>query len=175
MIREISHIYQSDSESVARITSPEKFATLSEPKRCTKEEVAKRLVLARNALGLTQKTMAATTGMALPSLKDYEKGKSIPGGEALAAIYGAGVSVHWLLTGEGAMLLKDAGETAPPPAVDANTLMTVMEEVERALATRRLQLAPAKKARLVGVLYDYVKSSGNKESAAVERFLELMT
>lgn len=115
------------------------------------------------------------TKIPLTTYKGYEMDQRSPGADSLESLSRFGVNVNWLLTGEGAMLLKDAGETAPPPAVDAGTLATVMEEVERALSTRRLQLAPAKKARLVGVLYDYVKSSGNKESAAVERFLELMT
>ena len=46
--------------------------------------------------------------MKLPSVRDYELGNSIPGGEAVAALMRIGISANWLLTGEGAMLLSDA-------------------------------------------------------------------
>jgi hypothetical protein len=44
--------------------------------------------------------------MKIPSLRDYELGKTIPGGEALSMLMRAGISPAWLLTGEGEMLLE---------------------------------------------------------------------
>lgn len=55
--------------------------------------------------------------MKLPSVRDYELGNSIPGGEAVAALMRVGISANWLLTGEGAMLLSDDQARPALPAV----------------------------------------------------------
>lgn len=71
-----------------------------------KAEVASRLKKAREALRLTQKDMCERTGMPLPSLRNYELAKQIPGGEALAAFMRAGIAPAWVLTGTGEMFCR---------------------------------------------------------------------
>lgn len=73
-----------------------------------KAAIGERLKKARNGLGMTQKAFCAAIGMPLPSLRDYELGKTIPGGEAMEAFVRAGINVNWLLTGEGEMYAKPA-------------------------------------------------------------------
>lgn len=68
-----------------------------------REGVAQRLREARESLGLTQRAFCSNTEIPLPSLKDYEGGKSIPGGDALARYGFCGINVNWLLTGDGDM------------------------------------------------------------------------
>lgn len=51
--------------------------------------------------------MAANVGIPLPSYKDYETGKKMPGGDAIASFMSIGINANWLLTGRGAMLIKD--------------------------------------------------------------------
>lgn len=80
------------------------------PVECNlRDRLAERLKQARAALGLTQKEWSAQSGMPLPSLKNYEGSKQIPGGEALCLYARAGINTHWLLTGEGPILLRDVG------------------------------------------------------------------
>lgn len=55
--------------------------------------------------------------MKLPSVRDYELGNRIPGGEAVADLVSIGINANWLLTGEGAMLLSDAQASPARPAV----------------------------------------------------------
>lgn len=68
-------------------------------------EIGKRIKEARAALGMTQKALCEKSGMKLPSLRDYELGNRIPGGEAITAITRVGINSNWLLTGKGSMLL----------------------------------------------------------------------
>lgn len=47
------------------------------------------------------------TGMKLPSLRDYELGNRIPGGDAIALLTKAKINAHWLITGIGEAFLDD--------------------------------------------------------------------
>ena len=80
-----------------------------------KGEVGGRLKAVRGALGFTQKALCALIEMPLPSLRDYELGKTIPGGKALEKLTRAGVNTGWLLSGEGKMLLSLPDEAQRPP------------------------------------------------------------
>lgn len=70
--------------------------------------VGERLKLARESLDLSQKEFCATTGMPFPSLRGYELGLRMPGGDAIALFIRAGINANWLLTGEGSILLRDS-------------------------------------------------------------------
>lgn len=65
------------------------------------EDIANRLKAARKKTGYTQKQMGEAIGSSLSAWQDYETGKSIPGGNALAGLARLGVDINWLLTGEG--------------------------------------------------------------------------
>lgn len=75
-----------------------------------KDAVGKRLRIARESLGLTQKEFCDRIGMPLPTLRDQELCKRIPGGEAISAFMSAGISADWLLSGKGDML-QDSQES----------------------------------------------------------------
>lgn len=62
--------------------------------------IGERLKFERCRLGLTQAELAERAGMPVGSLKGYERGKRVPGGEALAALAKAGVDVAFVLTGQ---------------------------------------------------------------------------
>lgn len=76
-----------------------------------KKAVAARLKEARKALDLTQKELCARVGMPFSSLRNYESGDQIPGGEALSMLMKVGIAPAWLLTGTGEMLCKTAEAT----------------------------------------------------------------
>lgn len=75
-----------------------------------KKAIGARFKEMRATLGLTQKALAAVMEKPVPSVRDYERGRSIPGGDAIASLMRAGVSANWLLTGEGDMLIQAASE-----------------------------------------------------------------
>lgn len=64
------------------------------------EKILERLKEVRRKLGYTQKQMGEAIGSSLSTWQDYEAGKSIPGGNALAGLARLGVDINWLLIGE---------------------------------------------------------------------------
>jgi transcriptional regulator with XRE-family HTH domain len=60
---------------------------------------------------MSQKTFAAQSGVSPRSYQGYEDGRSVPGGDAIAAFVKMGVNANWLLTGEGEMLRTNARQT----------------------------------------------------------------
>ena len=77
--------------------------------------LGERLARAREELGYTQKQFAALTDTPLGSLKDYEGGKSIPGGEVIAKIGFVGIALEYLFFGEGEPLTRAGGHRAEQP------------------------------------------------------------
>lgn len=71
-----------------------------------KKTVGQRLVLARKTLGLTQKSLSAEAGIPLPTIKDYEGGKTMPGAKAMQKYASLGVNIGWVLDGDGPILLE---------------------------------------------------------------------
>jgi len=71
-----------------------------------KRGLGDRLAKAREATGYTQKQLAETAAIPLPTLKDYEGGKTIPGGEALAKLAFIGFNLDYVFLGEGEPLTR---------------------------------------------------------------------
>lgn len=71
-------------------------------------KVSDRLKEIRLKLNMSQPDASMKFHIPLPSWKSYEKGPSEPGAGALRNLADGGVNIHWLLTGEGDMLLDNA-------------------------------------------------------------------
>jgi len=105
-----------------------------------KEIVGNRIRSARKKLKLSQKELSERSGLPLPSLKDYETGKRMPGGEAIASLCQAGISANWLLTGKGEMLRSSEQPPAPEQplqipggeAIDDNYVLVPLYDVRAA-------------------------------------------
>lgn len=80
--------------------------------------LGKRLSDARKALKLTQDVFCTLTGMPKSSLQKYEGSHSVPGTDALSMVAKAGINLHWLITGDGQMLVSEprAEGAKPNPA-----------------------------------------------------------
>jgi transcriptional regulator with XRE-family HTH domain len=63
-------------------------------------EIGKRLVEERLRLGLTQAALAEQADLSRLSVVNYETGTTVPGGEALIALDGAGLDIRYILVGK---------------------------------------------------------------------------
>ena len=62
----------------------------------------------------SRKQAASVAGVRAEMLTRYSKGQNAPGFDAIARLTaGVGISLDWLATGQGEMLLADRGEAAP--------------------------------------------------------------
>lgn len=96
--------------------------------------------------------LSRLTGIPRRTLESYLSGVIDPKSEKLAIISAStGVNIHWLVTGDTPMLLKDI---VPRGALDAPLLQASIEGVEEALRATRREMSPAKKAELVLAIYD---------------------
>lgn len=123
-----------------------------------KTAVGGRIKQARGVLGLTQKDLCEATGMPLPSLKNWELSKSVPGGEAILALMHAGINANWLLTGEGPMLMADLAGV-----LDRERLRISLKAIEMGLKATERVMAPAAKAELLLAVYDLLEDSSVTE------------
>ena len=95
--------------------------------------IAERLKTWRKHLGITQEEFSVWTGLHIGVIRKYENEVNVPGGEALIAIGKTGVSLDWLLLGDGPM----CAQSPEPDEVYLRRLETVrglldgLEEGER--------------------------------------------
>ncbi|MDO8940856.1 MAG: XRE family transcriptional regulator [Methylicorpusculum sp.] len=70
-------------------------------------KISDRLKQIRDRFNLSQPAAAAKFNIVAGTWKQYERGPSEPGSGALRNLAEGGINIHWLLTGEGEMLLED--------------------------------------------------------------------
>lgn len=76
---------------------------------------------------MSQKQLAERAGLRLPSLSDYETGKTVPGGEALRRLAESGINPTWILLGRQPVLTEqehreeDSNDSVKQEVADALT------------------------------------------------------
>lgn len=103
-----------------------------------------RVQAAREALGWSQRELAGRLGVKLKTLRGWEEDISEPRANKLQMLSGMlGVSIPWLLSGEGQGLAAPAGE---PPQIGASEMAGLLAEV--GALHRELSAQLARMARL---------------------------
>ena len=111
-----------------------------------------RLAAARDAASLTQKDLSKRLGVKLSTLKNWEDDLNEPRANKLQMVSGLlGVSLSWLLTGEGEGI--DAPEEAGLEAADLTAILTEMRALRAQMVQSGEKLAQLEK-RLRAVLKD---------------------
>jgi HTH-type transcriptional regulator, cell division transcriptional repressor len=108
-----------------------------------------RIAAAREEAGMTAKQLAKRLGVKTSTLEDWEEDRADPRANRLTTMAGMlGVSVVWLLTGEGAGVTPP-GQTAPAPGM-AKVLadLSAMKSDAEALAIRIAQVEKALQATM---------------------------
>lgn len=117
------------------------------------ETVAARIRLAR--ADTPQEVFASQLGVHPQTVGKYERGLVVPGGDILARFRSLGISVDWLLTGEGEMLLDRAPTTALPAvaALDGDLVGLIVEGISAAYKDAGAALPPRDLGRLAARLH----------------------
>lgn len=80
---------------------------MKEEMKYTFAEIGARLKSVRLDLNLSQEEMGKRLKISRRGWQDFEMGKNMPGGAVLMALHGLGISIDWVLSGQG---LKDVEE-----------------------------------------------------------------
>lgn len=85
-------------------------------------EIGKRILKVRATLGYAQKDLAEKLGVPYHRIRDYENGSAGISTELLQLLSSLGISLNWLITGEGNMLANNA---IIQDSFDENTVATI--------------------------------------------------
>ena len=99
----------------------------SDNKIKNQELFASRLRDARKSLGLTQAVLAKEAGVSVQSWSEYEAGRVLPRIDVLGPLASNGISLNWLLSGVGEMMIG-GGFQGPATPNPENTQSGIIEE-----------------------------------------------
>ena len=118
---------------------------------------------------------AKKIGINVSTIDTWSNSK-LPSGRILKRIKDEfGVSIDWLLTGEGRPYSSPADSLGKDIPINMNLLEQIIEGLQQSLEELRLTLPPKKKATLVSLLYDYFNHRAEViDMNTVKRFLKLV-
>lgn len=131
--------------------------------------VSGRLRAIREHLGESQKSMSLRMDLGSTTWQTYERGLNLPVGGVLARLAEMGLSVDWLLTGEGSMMRGEAlapAQSEATPGLTADLVATALQTIEEWLEQNDRYLPPAKKAEVVVLLCEMVLKEKAADRAA---------
>lgn len=124
------------------------------------------------ALGARSDTEASRAcGVSKTTWSNWRTRNSVPYTTCVQLAEERGISLDWLLLGEGEMTKERPKQAGP--ILDMNRLIQVVEELESALGRHERTLDPARKARAIALMYEFATTAG-QEPASVDRLLELI-
>lgn len=131
--------------------------------------IGERLVAVREALRLTQVDFAERLEISPRAYQNYERGEREMPTTVLTALHATfGIDPLWVLVGPGRDPRKATALASP------DVLEAVVIAVETHLQQRRKVLAPAKKARLIKVLYLHFRDRPKMVPAELTDMLSLV-
>lgn len=130
-----------------------------------------------------KQALSDSSGVSIAQIHRYttDEPESLPGAEALIGMWrGSGVSIHWVCTGEGPRLARDAAAPSAAPAAEesrvpyTNDVLLIQRAViavEAYLAKHSLAPPPERKALLIALVFDTAKASGVDPEKTLEPLL----
>ena len=130
--------------------------------------IGRRLAGARERYRLTQNEFAERIGLSPRAYQNYERGEREIPAAVLKTLYEVfGIDPLWVLTGPG----WTPPDGPPPPNLDV--LEAVIIAVEKYLTKTQRKLAPAKKARLIKVLFLHFRGKDGIDEKHVSEMIQL--
>ena len=118
-----------------------------------KPQIGERLRFFRESKKMSQVQMAAVLEGTTKGLQNNELNISLPNSKVLIGLYGLGLNINWLLSGEGPMLLSDLQTASDADTADLHAYGECLEILELALNKFNRKLDPEKKRAAVDSLY----------------------
>ena len=137
------------------------------------QSIGERMKSVREALNLTQGSLAVAVGGKKRGIQDNEADISAPNSKVILGMVALGVNANWLLTGFGETWLKDLERA--PPALNAALLSSALAAVQVEIARARLAPSPEKHAEVVALVYEHCLPSGELQPGVVERYVKLIS
>lgn len=106
------------------------------------------------------------------TLSNWKQRNSTPYPLCVQVAKEKGVSLDWLLTGEGEMLKAASKATGQPELLDTKRLTLAIETVEEGLEVNHYTMNPDKKALLIMAVYDLFKSQTKDDKQSVLRLVQ---
>lgn len=124
-------------------------------------EIGERLRAFRQALGCSQEELASRLQVPLRTYQNYDQGRSAPKAHALKHLADLGINIHWLLTGEGVMLMASAGPSSPTasPALDMKLMGLILEDVFRVYAEEGARIDHRHAGEMAAAIYEDVMAA----------------
>ena len=146
-------------------------ATRNDALSATKREALAARVRRCVEIAGSGNALASSAGIPRRTLENYLAAISEPKAGALSAIAAAvGVNGHWLLTGDGPMLLADL-EASGGRQFDRRLMATVIAAVRIGLERANREMAPEDEAELVLAFYDLFE---NERAPDQEKLIRLV-
>jgi len=120
------------------------------------EGIGTRIGAVADILG-TRKDAADIGGVSPDTLQRYIRDSTEQSFKPIARMaLSAGVSLEWIATGKGPMMVADKASqgAAAAPALNKGLFVEIVTLVEEAVANRATPISPEKKGELVAYLYD---------------------
>lgn len=125
--------------------------SMTDIERTLAQQLGARLATVRNYFGHSQGTMATVLGIALPTLKGYERGRGSPSCVVLSVLASMGINIHWLVSGIGNMQSAQGANRLSPE--ERSKLFICIEETYRLNESLGLGMPPIKQAGMAARLF----------------------
>ncbi|WP_082716460.1 helix-turn-helix domain-containing protein [Burkholderia sp. BDU5] len=138
-------------------------------------EIGERLRAYREHSRLSQDRLAELVGGTKRGIQDNEAGRTAPNSKLLTGLAQNGLSINWLLTGKGPMLVADLDTSTT--SVNGEILGMALAAVEKIAAERRLKLPPETRGKLGALVYQYflIEKAETEATAYVAQLMELVS
>ena len=134
------------------------------------DEMINRMVSACGVKNASQ--LAEVLDISPSAASQWKRREKIPEGIAARVARISGVSLEWIISGEGEKFPPE-GRRLSPAGLDNDLLRQVIESVEIALAELEIVLKPNKKANLIVTLYAMAQESGKIDRTTLIRLVQL--